>query len=353
MSADRDQLRRSPATRRSPARAIVRITLRQVTHELLAPALVIAVLANSAPAQLPPLKSPLSAPVLEPGPQRIPVLLATELLMKEPSPECGAAPKGWPDLLTKPKGVTPADVRLTPTGSFSAEITWRGAPWAVSHEVLDLTNTSGFGVPAQCYMEWGLPVAEPVPAPTGERQVVVDAPLRLEVASAPPPPGLVAMARTVAAPCYARTYRYKVVAHYADSAPAWSPEMSLTTPAAPAAPPFGRLDAQGSVLRATLTWARLADAIEYRVYRNGVRIADGERIEKLKARYDAYRQEYVWPDTTYSEELAAGNYTYRVEARFATCSYAPGPSGEPLSSSDNVPVQVKAPPRVWCRRRPP
>lgn len=340
-----------------------------VTPALLVPLLLRAQLPPPQPTQPPP------EPVMEPTrtptqliaetPQA-PLQPATPLEILEQQlgltkPECGPAPAGWPELLERPAGTRPVALALTQIGPRSAVVAWRGAPWATRHEIVNLAAQESGGM-AHCYVEWGLFPESPTELEGATRvpegTIVTSEPRELATALPPPPPAppaLVAMQDTAYGGCYATTYRFMVVAHYADSAPghsAYHEIVSFTTGAAPAPPPVGALTARGWTMAVELFWPRRKDALEYRIYRDGVRIADGSTVEKLKTRVELYRG-FLLADTTYMDQAPrAGTYRYRVEAVFSKCSYAPGPSGEPVSTSATVSAEAKAPPpRAWCRRR--
>jgi len=246
--------------------------------------------------------------------------------------ECGPPPQGWPGLLGRPHGTAPVDLRLTPTSPFSADLAWKGAPWAVRHEVVGLNSQGqGSGVPGRCYAEWGLPLQDRGPVP-GQRVVGADQPPALEAAPAAPTPtspALQAMTDRVSASCYAQTYRLLVVAHYADSAPGMSEVVSFTTPAGPSPPPLKGLTVRAFPAVVELYWNALTGATAYRIYRSGALLT-----ELLPQRYASGDR----LDTMYVDRApAAGPGQYEVRAVLSPCRFAPAHGSEVLSIA-SVPI---------------
>jgi len=276
------------------------------------------------------------APAPPPGPVRPAEILEQGGLVKPL--ECGPPPQGWPGLLGRPRGTAPAEVRLTPTSPLSAEIAWKGAPWAVRHEVVS-NDAQGSGVPGRCYAEWGLPLGEPAPVPgrrvPGRAVVGADQPPTLEAAPptpAPPSPGLQKMTENVSGACHGQTYRYIVVAHYADSAPGWSEVVSLNTPGAPLPPPLKGLTVRAFPAVVELYWNALAGATAYRIYRSGALLT-----ELLPQRYASGDR----LDTMYVDRApAAGPGLYEVRAVLSPCRFAPTHGAEVLSIA-SVPIPVR------------
>jgi hypothetical protein len=248
--------------------------------------------------------------------------------------ECGPPPQGWPGLLGRPHGTAPTELRLTSTAPLSAQIAWKGAPWAKRHEVVS-NDAQGSGVPGRCYAEWGLPLGEPAPVP-GRAVAGADQPPTLEAAAptpAPPSPGLQKMTENVSGACYDQTYRYIVVAHYADSAPGWSEVVSFTPPGAPPPPPLKGLTVRAFPEVVELYWNALAGATAYRIYRSGALLT-----ELLPQRYTSGDR----LDTMYVDRAPVGPGlppvpVYEVQAVLSPCRFAPTHGAEVLSIA-TVPI---------------
>ncbi len=261
-------------------------------------------------------------------PTRPEEILEQQLLGLTKPLECGPAPEDWAERLALPQGTRPEDVAIRQIGSGAAVVSWRGAPWATRHEVRWVDDPSGPSGPSlYCLMQWGYPIEGLEETQTGDavtrvaEGVVVTGEVKslsLEAAPAPapaPPPSLVAMQDTVYGSCYGRTYRYAVMAFYADSAPAQNPTIvGFTTAAGPQPPSLPGLAAEGITLGAMLRWRALPRVYAYRIYRNG------ERVGEVLGKQDVATNRWLWPDTTYTDQvLAAGRNTYRVEALLSPC----------------------------------
>lgn len=170
----------------------------------------------------------------------------------------------------RPPGTAPAGVTAVASGIQSVVVKWNEVPWSTGYRVYSSAAATG--------------------------------PFLGEYSLALPTP------RTIAPQSYidgwlvpGSTTYYKVEAFYADSSPGASQVVSATTPIPP---PLAGLVGKGYALSAELSWNASAGASAYYVYR------DGKKVAQLLG-----QSSYLGssgPQTTYSEQVPPGTYTYKV-----------------------------------------